>query len=124
MDLQVAAVDDVVVGDHQLGELDVLVLNGLDGPVERRHDEVQPIQGTLLEPRELLAVFVSCLHLDQPNFPVTYSSVRESSGLVNILSVGPISTSSPLNMKAVVSATRPACCMLWVTTAIVTLSLS
>ena len=27
-------------------------------------------------------------------------------------------------MNAVVSATRPACCMLWVTTAIVTLSLS
>ena len=35
VDLQVAAVDAVVVGDHQLGELDVLVLDRLERPVER-----------------------------------------------------------------------------------------
>ena len=59
MDLQVAAVDDVVVGDHQLGELDVLVLNRLDRPVERRHDEVEAVQGALLERGQLLPVLVS-----------------------------------------------------------------
>jgi hypothetical protein len=54
-----------------------------------------------------------------PNFPVTYSSVRESSGLEKIFSVGACSTISPESMKAVVSATRAACCMLWVTMTIV-----
>ncbi len=51
--------------------------------------------------------------------PVTYCSVRSSSGLVKIFSVGPYSTISPVSMNAVESATRPACCMLWVTMTIV-----
>ena len=55
----------------------------------------------------------------QPNFPVTYSSVRWSSGAVNILSVAACSIISPASMNAVVSATRAACCMLWVTITIV-----
>ena len=50
---------------------------------------------------------------------MTYSSVRVSSGLVKIFSVGACSTSSPSSMNAVVSATRAACCMLWVTITIV-----
>ena len=41
MHLEVAAVDDVVVGDDQLGELDVVVLDRLDRAVELRHDQVE-----------------------------------------------------------------------------------
>ena len=44
VDLQVAAIDDVVVGDHQLGQLDVLVPHRLHGPIERPDHEVQPIE--------------------------------------------------------------------------------
>ena len=43
---------------------------------------------------------------------------------MKISSVGPTSTSSPSSMKAVRSATRAACCMLWVTITIVTRVLS
>ncbi len=54
-----------------------------------------------------------------PNLPVTYCSVRSSDGWVKICSVGACSTSSPISMNAVVSATRAACCMLCVTITIV-----
>ena len=42
--LQVAAVDAVVVGHDQLGQLDVLVLDRLHSPVEGRGDHVQAFQ--------------------------------------------------------------------------------
>src|SRR3954447_9119039 len=124
VDLQVAAVDDVVVGDHELGELDVLMMDRLDRAVQGRDHQIEALERPSLEAREPLAILVSGLELHQPNFPVTYCSVRSSSGVVNIFWVGPTSTSSPLSMNAVVSATRPACCMLWVTMAIVTLAVS
>jgi hypothetical protein len=60
-----------------------------------------------------------------PNRPVMYASVRSSSGLVKIFPVGPTSIrrpgspAAPTVKKAVVSLTRAACCMLWVTMTIV-----
>src|SRR6185295_12256747 len=107
----------VVVQDHDRGELDVLVVQGLHRAVERADDEVERAEGLRLERLQfLLEVLPSAGH---PNLPVTYSSVLESSGDVKIRSVGPNSTSSPLSMNAVSSATRAACCMLWVTMTIV-----
>ncbi|SPE29123.1 hypothetical protein SBBP1_490040 [Burkholderiales bacterium] len=55
----------------------------------------------------------------QPNRPVMYSSVCLFPGLANLSSVGPDSTSSPKYLKPVKLQTRAACCLLWVTTAIV-----
>ena len=54
MDLEVAAVDPVVVGDHDRRELDVAVVQRLERAVERRDDEVERAERLLLEPRELL----------------------------------------------------------------------
>ena len=72
VDLQVAAVDHVVVGDHQLGQLDVLVLDGLDGALERRDHQVEAVQGPSLKPLELLAILEADLvRGHQPTFPVT-----------------------------------------------------
>ena len=56
MHLEVAAVDDVVVGDHELGELGVLVLDRLDRPVELVGDEVEALERPRLEALELLLV--------------------------------------------------------------------
>ena len=53
MDLQVAAVDPVVVEHHERGELDVLVMERLHRAVERRDDEVQRAERLLLEPLQL-----------------------------------------------------------------------
>ena len=50
---------------------------------------------------QLLLVLGPRLRRHQPNFPVTYCSVRSSSGVVKSLSVGPTSTSSPSSMKTV-----------------------
>ena len=122
MDLEVAAVEAVVVHDHHRGELDVLVLERLEHAVELLEDHVDPAQRRFLEQLELFLEVSASLsrgHALYPNFPVTYSSVRLSSGVENILSVAACSTSSPSSMKAVVSATRAACCMLWVTMTIV-----
>ena len=54
VDLEVAAVDPVVVGDHDRRELDVAVRERLERPVERRDDEVERAKRLLLEPGELL----------------------------------------------------------------------
>ena len=54
VDLQVAAVDPVVVGDHDRRELDVAVVQRLERAVQRRDDEVERPERLLLEPRELL----------------------------------------------------------------------
>ena len=49
VDLEVAAVDAVVVGDDDLGQLDVLVLDRLQGAVEGRVDHVEPLERACLE---------------------------------------------------------------------------
>ena len=72
--LQVAAVDPVVVGDHDLRQLDVLLLDRFQRAPERRRDQVEPAEAARLELLELLLVFDPGLH--QPNFPETYCSVR------------------------------------------------
>ena len=119
MHLQVAAVDAVVVLDHELHQLDVVLLHGLGHAVERLDHHVEGAQRLVLEGLQLLAELRARLGRHQPNFPVTYSSVRLSLGVVKIFSVGASSTSSPVSMNAVLSATRAACCMLWVTITIV-----
>ena len=54
VDLEVAAVDAVVVGDHHLGELDVLVLERLEHAVELLDDQVEAAQRVGLELLQLL----------------------------------------------------------------------
>ena len=73
MDLQVAAVDPVVVGDDQLGQLDVLVLDRLEGPVERLElTRSRPSSARLLERLELLlVVHAASASGHQPTFPLT-----------------------------------------------------
>ena len=53
MDLEVAAVEAVVVHDHHRGELDVLVLESLEHAVELLEDHVDPAQRRFLEQLEL-----------------------------------------------------------------------
>ena len=94
VDLEVAAVDAVVVGDDDRGELDVLVLDRLERAVELLDDEVErrraPAASSALELLAGSAGACRARPSAQPNFPVTYSSVRESSGLVKIFSVGAV----------------------------------
>ena len=71
MHLQVAAVDAVVVGDDDLRQLDVLALNRLQGPVEGGGDEVEAVEGTGLEPLQLLLVLNPHALRHQPTFPDT-----------------------------------------------------
>ncbi len=124
--LQVEAVDHVVVGDHHLGELDVLMLDRLAHAVDRARDHVEPAERLLLEPRHLLLEVDAVPELvHQPTLPVTYASVRESDGVVKIFSVSSYSTIWPTRpssseststvKNAVLSETRAACCMLCVT---------
>ena len=54
MDLEVAPVDAVVVGDDVLRELDVLVLERLERPVDLRDDDVEPAERRDLRALELL----------------------------------------------------------------------
>ena len=49
VDLEVAAVDAVVVGDHERRELDVLVLERLERAVELLDDQVEPAERARLE---------------------------------------------------------------------------
>ena len=49
VDLEVAAVDPVVVGDDHPGELDVLVGDRLERAVELLDDEVEPVERLALE---------------------------------------------------------------------------
>ena len=72
VDLEVAAVDPVVVGDHHRGQLDVLVADRLESAIQLGDDEVQPSEDLLLEALEVLAELVAgLLHRDYPNLPVT-----------------------------------------------------
>ena len=70
MDLHVAAVDAVVVGDDERGELDVLVLERLERAVDLRDDHVEAAEGGGLERGELVLEGQAALG-HQPNFPVT-----------------------------------------------------
>ena len=56
MDLEVAPVDPVVVGDDHLGQLDVAVLDRLEGAVERLDDEIEAPECPILELVELVLV--------------------------------------------------------------------
>ena len=49
MHLEVAAVDDVVAGDDQLGELGVAMLDRLDRPLELGGDQVEALERPHLE---------------------------------------------------------------------------
>ena len=55
MDLEVAAVEAVVVEDHDRRELDVLVVQRLHRPVERAQHEVERAEGLALERLQLVA---------------------------------------------------------------------
>ena len=70
MDLEVAAVDPVVVGDHHLGELDVGVLDRLQRSVQRLDDQVESAETAALELLELLLVALSRGRA-HPNRPLT-----------------------------------------------------
>jgi hypothetical protein len=61
MNLQVAAVDAIVVGHDYRGELDVLVAEGLKGSVELADDEIQATQRLVLQLLEGLAKLVANL---------------------------------------------------------------
>ena len=72
VDLQVAPVEAVVVGDDDRGELDVLVLERLQRAVQGRHDHVQRAQRLVLERAQLvLEAEPVGLARHQPNLPVT-----------------------------------------------------
>ena len=66
VDLQVAPVDPVVVGDDHPGQLDVLVGDRLERAVELRDDDVHPPERLLLELLEVLAELVACLLHQSP----------------------------------------------------------
>ena len=72
MDLQVAAVDAVVVGDHEAGQLDVLVLDRLQGALERGADQVEAAEGAGLELLEFFLIFdPDAVGAHHPNLPLT-----------------------------------------------------
>ena len=142
VDLQVAPVEAVVVGDHHLRELDVLVSERLHHAVELLDDQIQAAERAVLQLLQLL-LEVGATLLERAGAapssgpPKTARRPGASAelsgdiflgsgvdGVVKISSVGPTSTSWPPSMKAVRSATRAACCMLWVTITIVTRDLS
>ena len=55
MDLEVAAVEAVVVEDHDRRELDVLMVQRLHRPVERAQHEIERPEGLPLERLQFLA---------------------------------------------------------------------
>src|SRR5262249_43850383 len=119
LDREVAAVDLVVEADHLVGQLVVAAGQCVQGRAERAQDEIPFFLQRGLELVELLVEEDS-----HPNRPVTYPSVRSSAGEVKIFSVESYSTRMPWRLpssstwrlkNAVISATRAACCMLWVT---------
>ena len=73
MDLEVAAVDAVVVGDDDRRQLGVAVRERLERAVEDPDDHVEPAQRLLLEAQELLLeVDPAVAHpRAQPTLPVT-----------------------------------------------------
>ena len=72
VDLEVAAVDAVVVGDHHRRELGVARLDHLERAVDRLEDEVEPAERRDLELLELLLeVPPRVVGTHQPTLPVT-----------------------------------------------------
>ncbi len=124
VDVEVAAVDAIVVVDHHHGELLVAHQDGLDRLVQRCARQLEGGERLVLELLELFVELDARLGHCQPTLPVTYSSVRLLSGLVKILFVSAYSTMCPIVWSpsrtsgistAVMSDTRAACCMLCVT---------
>ncbi len=70
MDLHVAAVDAVVVVDDDARQLDILVLDRLEGAVEGADHHVEAAEGLALELGELL-LEVEARPRHQPTLPVT-----------------------------------------------------
>jgi hypothetical protein len=54
VDLQVAPIETIVIGDHQFGELDVLVAQRLQRAVELLNYEIKATERGLLEGVQLL----------------------------------------------------------------------
>jgi hypothetical protein len=54
VDLEVPAVDAVVVEHHQGGQLDVLMMERLHRAIQGRHHQVERAERLLLEPLQLL----------------------------------------------------------------------
>jgi hypothetical protein len=73
MDLEEAAVDAVVVGDHHGRQLRVAVLDALQGAVERVDDHVDRPERLPFEPQQLGLVLLAhrVAGHGQPNLPVT-----------------------------------------------------
>ena len=72
MDLEVAAVDPIVVGDDHRGELDILVGDRLLRAVQLGDDQVQAAEHLMLELDEVLAELVPRLtHQIVRTFPLT-----------------------------------------------------
>ena len=65
VDLQVAPVDAVVVGDHHLRELDVLVLERLEHAVELLDDQVEAAER--VRPRALCSCCWKCMRPGAPS---------------------------------------------------------
>src|SRR3954454_17742188 len=120
MDLEEAAVDPVVVGDHHVGHREVAVDEYAHCSIDLIGHDLHTAERALLDYADLVAEMEASLRgRHQPNWPATYCSVRSSLGLVKIFWVSSTSTSWPSSMNAVTSDTRAACCMLCVTSTIV-----
>jgi len=97
MDLEVATVDAVVVGDDEVGEHDVDARHRIQYAVELAENHVQRSERAELENAHLLLKLRASPggRRHQLNLPVTYSSVRALWGVLNSFSVGACSISSP-----------------------------
>src|ERR1700747_2636093 len=97
MDLEVAPVDARVVGDDELRQALVAVVERGQHALELTEGHVESAQRGVLELEELRLEGLTALAREghQLNFPVTYSSVRELAGALNNFSVSACSTSSP-----------------------------
>ena len=124
MHLEVAPVDAIVVGDHHAGQLDVLLLHGLERAVERVDDHVEAAERLLLELRELFWKWVRAVSgTPLPDLPGDVSlraSRRVREDLLGVVELDDApercsSSSSSTVKNAVLSDTRAACCMLCVT---------
>ena len=126
MHLEVAAVDPVVVRDDHARQLDVLVADGLERAVERLRHEVEPAERRALESRARPGSgFGWCRSRGLAHLPGDVGLRARVGGVGEDLlgvvelddAAGPFfsSSSSSTVKNAVLSDTRAACCMLWVT---------
>ncbi len=146
VDFDLHLVDGVFFVEHRLGEPLIGVQHGVNGLMDGALGKAAHPQQPLLQFFEIVfpmafhgysAPFIQRKqdHTAQtkhstdlpevhPKRPVMYASVRGSGGVVNSFDVSMCSISFPSSMNAVKSLARAACCMLWVTIAIVQLSFS